>query len=77
MKTMIVKDNVHGRTSKVNAKTIYQTDIGNKWIAEVDKTEFRHACFDVCQGIEDCTCEDLHVEADLDDDGKEYSVVSK
>ena len=75
MKTLIVKDNIHGRSTKVNAKTTYQTDFG-KWIAEVDGTEFRHACVDLCQGIEDCTCDDLHVEADQDDDGKEYSISS-
>jgi len=75
MKTLIVKENVHGRTTKVNAKTTYQTDSG-KWVAEVDGSEFRNACVDLCQGLEDCTCDDLHVEADLDDDGKEYRITT-
>ena len=75
MKTLIVKDNIHGRRTEVNAKTTYQTDFG-KWIAEVDGTEIRRACFDLCDGIKDCTCEDLHIEADQDDDGKEYRILS-
>ena len=75
MKTLRVKENIHGRTTKLNAKKTYQTNSG-KWIAEVDGTDFRHACFDLCEGIEDCTCEDLHVDADQDDDGKEYNISS-
>lgn len=74
MKTLIVKDNIHGRTTYVNAKRTYQTKSG-KWVAEVEKTEFDHAFFDLCHGIEDCTLESLHVEADLDDDGTEYTIV--
>ncbi|MHB1013923.1 MAG: hypothetical protein ACYC2W_01410, partial [Desulfurivibrionaceae bacterium] len=76
MKTLIVKDNIHGRKTKVNAKTTYQTDSG-KWVAEVDGAEMHQACSDLCSGIKNCSCEDLHVEADEDDDGKEYSVVHK
>lgn len=75
MKTMIVKDNIHGRSTKVTAQKTYQTDYG-EWIAEVEGKEFRRACFVLCDGIEDCTCDDLHVEADQDDDGKEY-IISK
>jgi hypothetical protein len=73
MKTLIVKDNIHGTTTKLNAKKTYQTKSG-KWIAEVDETEFSYACFDLYQGAQDCKCEDLHVEADQDDDGTEYSI---
>ena len=73
MKTLRVKENVHGRTTTVHAKTIHQTNSG-KWVAEVDGTELRHACFDLCEGIKDCSCDDLHVDADQDDDGKEYRI---
>jgi len=73
MKTLIVKENVHGRTTKVNAKNIYQTDFG-EWVAEVDGIELRDACDVLCKDIADCTCDDLHVEADQDDDGKEYRI---
>jgi len=75
MKTLIVKENIHGRKTKVHANTTYQTDSGN-WIAEVDKKELNHACIELCQGIKRCTCDNLHVEADQDDDGKEYSLLS-
>ncbi len=74
MKTLKVKDNIHGRITKVNANKTYQTKSG-EWVAEVDREEFDHACYDLCHGINDCTCEDLHVEADQDDDGKEYSIL--
>ncbi len=76
MKTMTVREGSRGRTTKVNAKTTYQTASG-EWVVEVDGAEFRQACSDVCQGISDCVCENLHVQADLDDDGKEYKVLSK
>ena len=75
MKTLIVKDNIHGKTTKLDARETYQTRSG-KWIAEVDGTEYYHACSYLCQGIEDCHCDDLHVEADQDDDGKEYSILT-
>ena len=71
MKTMTVRENIHGRKTEVTAKTTYETGAG-KWVAEVDETEINRACLDLCRGIGDCTCEDLHIEADLDDDGKEY-----
>ena len=73
MKTLIVKENVHGRRTEVQAKTTYQTASGN-WVAMVDGAEINRACFDLCDGIEECTCDNLHVEADLDDDGKEYTM---
>ena len=76
MKTITVREGSRGRKTKVTAETTYQTDFG-EWVAEVDGTEFRHACSVVCQGIKDCACENLHVQADLDDDGKEYRVVSR
>lgn len=75
MKTLVIAERFHGRKTEVNAKTTYQTDSG-KWTAEVEGTEFRRACLDLCSGIENCTCADLHIEADQDDDGKEYSILS-
>ena len=76
MKTMTVREDSRGRKTTVIAKTTYQTASG-EWVAEVDGTEFRQACSDVCQDIKDCACENLHVQADLDDDGKEYKVLSR
>ena len=73
MKTLIVKENSQGRTTKVNAKTTYQTKSGD-WVAEVDEAEFGQACIDVCRDVEGCSCEKLDVEADLDDDGTKYNV---
>jgi hypothetical protein len=60
----------------LNAKTTYRIASG-EWVAEVDQTEFRQACSYVCQGIRNCSCEKLQVQADLDDDGKEYRVLSR
>jgi len=34
MKTLIIKNNIHGTRAEVNAKTTYETDFG-QWIAEV------------------------------------------
>lgn len=76
MKTMTVREVSRGRKTKVNAKTTYRTASG-EWIAEVDGTEFRQACSFVCQDVKDCVCENLEVQADQDDDGKEYKVLSK
>lgn len=75
MKTLIMRDNIYGRTTTVNAKRTYQTKSGN-WVAEVDETEVSQAVSDLCQGLENCTCTDLHVEADQDDDGKEYRILT-
>lgn len=75
MKTLIVKENTRGRTTKVDARTTYQTKSG-EWIAEVDEAEFNDACFDLCRDIKGCSCQDLRVEADQDDDGKEYRVLT-
>ncbi len=74
MKTMTVRENSCGRKIKVNAKKTFRADSG-EWVALVDETEFRQACTFVCQGIKDCTWETLHVQADQDDDGKEYRVM--
>ena len=76
MKTMTVREVRRGRKTMVNAKTTYRTKSG-EWVAEVDGTEFRQACSYVCQGIADCVCENLQVQADLDGDGKEYRVLSR
>ena len=76
MKTLIARENIQGRKTEIIAQTTYPTNSG-KWIAEVDGTEFRRACLDLCHGIKDCTCGDLHIEADQDDDGKEYSILSR
>lgn len=73
MKTLIVKDNTHGRTTKVDARKTYQKRSG-EWIAEVEEEDFRNACDDLCEGIKDCSCDNLHVEADQDDDGTEYTI---
>jgi len=75
MKTMTVREVSRGRKTKVNAKTTYQTTSG-QWVAVVDGAEFREACSYVCQGIEGCACEKLQIQADLDDDGKEYRVLN-
>ena len=75
MKTMTVRERSLGRKTKVNAKTTYQTYSG-EWIAVVDRAEFSEACSYVCQGVRDCAWGNLHVQADLDDDGKEYRVLS-
>ncbi|MCP4339706.1 MAG: hypothetical protein GY799_12645 [Desulfobulbaceae bacterium] len=75
MKTMTVREDSRGRKTKVNAKKTYRTASGD-WVAVVDGIEFRQACSYVCQGIRDCAWEKLHVQADLDDDGKEYRVLS-
>ena len=74
MKTLTIRENLHGRKTKVNAKTTYQTTFG-KWFAEVDGSEMRRACTDLCRGIKNCSCDNIHVEADQDDDGKEYNLV--
>jgi hypothetical protein len=76
MKTMTVRERSHGRKTKINARATYRS-VSGEWVAEVDGSEFRQACSYVCQGIRDCVCENLHVQADLDDDGTAYRVLSK
>jgi len=76
MKTMTVREVSRGRKTKVNATTTYQTSSG-EWVAVVDGAEFREACSYVCQDIKNCACEKLQIQADLDDDGKEYKVLSQ
>ena len=75
MKTLIVKENIHGRHTEVTAKTTYQTASG-EWIAEVDGREMKRACRDLYRGLKECTIEDLHIEAAEDDDGKEYRILT-
>ena len=74
MKTLIVKDDIHDTSAEVKAKTTYETAFG-KWIAEVDGTEIRRACVELCSGINNCTCGNLHGQAAQDDDGKEYRIL--
>ena len=76
MKTLTVREGSRGRKTKVTAETTYQTDSG-EWVAEVDGTEFRQVCSLLCRDIKGCACEDLHVQTVLDDDGKEYRVVTR
>jgi hypothetical protein len=76
MKTMTVREVSRGRKTKVSAKATYQTASG-EWVAEVDGMEFSQACSYVCQGIRDCSCENLQIQTDLDDDGKEYRVLNR
>lgn len=76
MKTMTVREDSRGRKTKVTAKKTYR-DASGEWVAVVDGKEFRQACSYVCQGIRDCNWKKLHVQADLDDDGKEYRVLSR
>ena len=76
MKTMTVRESSRGRKTTIKARKTYQKPSG-EWVAEVDGSEFRQACSDVCQGVSNCVCENLLVQADLDDDGKEYKVLSK
>lgn len=76
MKTLKVEEKLHGRRAEVTAKSTYETASG-QWTAEVEGTEFRRVCRELCGGIEGCTCADLHIEADQDDDGKEYTILSR
>jgi hypothetical protein len=72
MKRMIIKnDEALGRKTEVNAQKTYMTRSG-KWVAEVNGPELQEACDVLCNGIDNCSCENMHGEADLDDDGKEY-----
>ena len=75
MKTMTIREDSRGRKTKLRAKKTYRTASG-EWVAVVDGTEYRQACTYVCKGIQNCVWEKLHVQADLDDDGKEYKVLS-
>ena len=76
MKTMIVKNDIKGTSTKVNADKTYKKEV-SQWVAEVDNAEFRRACDLFCSGINDCSCDDMHGQADLDDDGKEYRITSR
>ena len=74
MKRLIVKkDGILGRKTEVTAKKTYETF--GEWIAEVDGPDLRRACLELCRGIKNCSCENMHGETDQDDDGKEYRLV--
>jgi hypothetical protein len=73
MKTLILKENTRGRKAKVDAKKTYQKKSG-KWVAEVNGADYHDACIFLCRDLKGCTCEGLHVEADQDDDGTEYTI---
>ena len=73
MKTLKVTDEVHEGSAEVTAKTTYETT-GGKWVAEVDESEVRRACDDLCHGVKNCSCETMHGQAEQDDDGKEYNI---
>jgi hypothetical protein len=75
MKTLTVRDNIHGRHTEINAKNTYQGASG-EWIAEVDDKEMSRACLDLYRGLRECKLEDLRIEAAQDDDGKEYTVLT-
>ena len=75
MKTLILKRDMMGKSAKVSAQNTYETTFG-QWVAEVDGEEMDHACDLLCEGITDCSCENLHAQADQDDDGKEYRIKS-
>jgi len=76
MRTMTVREDSHGRKTIINAKKTFQRASG-EWVALVDGEEFRKAFDYVCQGVRDCSLKNLHVQTDLDDDGKEYKVVTR
>ena len=75
MKTLTVRDNIHGRHTEITAKNTYQAASG-EWIAEVDGKEMRRACDKLYRGLKECKLEDLHIEAAQDDDGTEYTVLT-
>ena len=75
MKTMTIRELSFGRKTKVNAEKTYRAPTG-EWIAVVDESEYREACTYVCKGIQDCRWENLQIQADQDDDGKEYTVLT-
>jgi len=75
MKTLIVRNDIHGVSTEVEAGKTYEKGL-DQWVAEVDETEYLRACSVFCHGIEDCDCEDMHGQADLDDDGKEYRITT-
>lgn len=75
MKTMIVREGSCGRNTTISARKTYR-DASGTWVAVVDRKEYRQACSYVCQGIKECVWGNLHVHADQDDDGKEYTVLT-
>jgi hypothetical protein len=75
MKTLTVRDNIHGRHTEISAKNTFQATSG-EWIAEVDTKEMRRACSELYRGLKECQLEDLHIEAAQDDDGTEYTILT-
>jgi hypothetical protein len=75
MKTLTVRDNIHGRHTEISAKNTYQSASGD-WIAEVDDKEMRRACYELYRGVKECRIENMHIEAAQDDDGKEYTLLT-
>jgi len=75
MKTLIIKNDIHGTSAEVSAQNIYENS-GGQWVAEVDEKEFNRACSVFCRDVEGCSCEEMHGQSDLDDDGKEYRIMS-
>jgi hypothetical protein len=75
MKTLTVRDNIHGRHTEISAKNTYQAASG-EWIAEVDDKEMRRACDELYRGLKECRLEDLRIEAAQDDDGTEYTILT-
>lgn len=75
MKTLKIKNDMTGMSTEVNANKTYEKTV-TQWVAEVDEAEFRRACDIYCSGIEGCSCDDMHGQADLDDDGKDYRIMS-
>ena len=73
MKTLIIKNANEGQRTEIIAQKVYEESVGH-WVAEVDGTEYNRACDIFCRDIEGCKCEDMHGQADIDDDGKEYRI---
>ncbi len=74
MKTLVVKTNPLGKEVEIEVKKIYEESPG-KWVAEVDEAEVHHAYEELCGDRKDCSYENMHAQADLDDDGKEYRIL--
>ena len=73
MKTLTIRNNIDGTSTEVNAQETSEKSMG-QWVAEVDEAEFSRGCSLFCHGVSDCSCEDMHGQADVDDDGREYYI---
>lgn len=76
MRTMTIRELSSGRKTTITARKTYRSRAG-EWVAEVDGSEYQKACSYVCEGVDNCVYENLQVQVDIDDDGKEYKVVSR